>query len=110
VGSKSRSNASSLCPLSSSVRQIRQFLPLVGVNLVLRKAPSRAGSVILLVKAHPPKQGRHHREGIEAFLGEEETQGKAAFHLFRKLLLALDDVWLELRRESRKLRKSDIVA
>ena len=53
---------------------------------------------------------RRKGKGIEAFLGEEEPQGKATFYLPPKLLLELDDVWLELRRENRKLRKSDIVA
>jgi hypothetical protein len=53
---------------------------------------------------------RRKGKGIGAYLGDEETPGKATFYLPPKLLLELDDVWLELRRENRKLRKSDIVA
>lgn len=54
----------------------------------------------------PRKKGK----GVEAFLGEEEAPGKATFYLPKELLLRLDDLWLELRRKNRKLRKSDIVA
>jgi len=53
---------------------------------------------------------RRKGKGIGAYLGDEETPGRATFYLPPKLLLELDDVWLELRRENRKLRKSDIVA
>ena len=36
-------------------------------------------------------------------------QGRATFYLPPSLVENLDDVWLDLRRTNRKLRKSDIV-
>ena len=36
-------------------------------------------------------------------------QGRATFYLPPALVESLDDVWLDLRRTNRKLRKSDIV-
>ena len=54
----------------------------------------------------PKRKGK----GVEAFLGPEGAPGKATFYLPPDLLVALDDLWLDLRRVNRRVTKSDLVA
>lgn len=51
-------------------------------------------------------------KGVDIFFEAEEApkRQKATFYFPRSLLEELDDIWLELRRRQRRLKKSDIVA
>jgi len=66
------------------------------------------------MKKRPTLKGR----GMEIFLGEEKKRSKketvlekdkATFYLPPSLLSSLDNVWFILRKNNRKIRKSDIV-
>jgi len=72
-------------------------------------------------KKRPTIKGK----GADIFLGEEpkelkeiplsipkpkESKIKATFYIYSSLLDKLDEVWLKLRKENRKLRKSDIIS
>jgi hypothetical protein len=51
-------------------------------------------------------------KGADFFLEQEEQptlkQDKATFYFPKSLIEKLDDIWLELRRTHKKLKKSDI--
>ncbi|HDI11056.1 MAG TPA: hypothetical protein ENF77_01890 [Candidatus Acetothermia bacterium] len=51
-------------------------------------------------------------KGVDIFFEEAEAvkSRKATFYFPQELLEKLDDVWMDLRRKKRKLKKSEIVA
>lgn len=50
-------------------------------------------------------------KGVDIFFesGEAPKRQKATFYFPQSILQGLDDLWLDLRRRNRKLKKSDIV-
>ena len=58
----------------------------------------------------PNKRPTIRGKGADFFLGHEKTvkQQKATFYLPRDLTDRLDDIWVDLRRTHKKLKKSDI--
>lgn len=59
-----------------------------------------------MTKQRPTIKGK----GADFFFEHEKAaeRGKATFYFSRHLITKIDDVWVDLRKTHRKLRKSDI--
>ena len=70
-----------------------------------KKRPTIKGKGADLFLANPekPQPAKPEKRSKQAMI-----QGKSTFYLPQNLIDTLDNIWLDLRRHHRKLRKSDI--
>ncbi|HNQ34661.1 MAG TPA: hypothetical protein PKN80_01185 [bacterium] len=80
----------------------------------MKKRPSLKGKGAEIFLSGEPAAGRAtrptaagHETKREA--GEEKEKEKATFYFPPKLLSDLDEAWMKLRRENRRIKKSDLV-